>query len=233
MIRCARLTHAFIVFPTLKGPWTGNCIGERNHRIFFFFLISLSLLSVLVTAASVRLLLVAYQRISVQDSPGIGPVMNLNVTDIGQVAEYGERTSHRLLAAMLSMPVTVLLGVFTFLSSYTLLSLLLYHAVIISVAQTTNERVRGVYRYGGATNTADQGCIRNWYNACCIPLPPSRLPVDFSAEIRVDRADHEAPWSGDPTPSNAAAATTTSTTPPSTPTVTHNDSAGNLAPQEA
>lgn len=206
-----RPTHVFH-YLSLTGPWTGNCIGERNHRIFFGFLICLSLLTILVTAATVRLLLVAYQRIAVADSPGIGPVLSLNVTDINEVAEYGERTSHRLLAAMLSMPVTVLLGTFTLLSAYTLLSLLIYHAVIISVAQTTNERVRGVYRYGTAVNTADKGCCRNWYNAFCVPLPPSRLPPDFSAVIQVDRSDYEAPWNGETTPSNAAVTSSPSVT---------------------
>ena len=177
--------------------------------MFFFFLLFLSLLSLLVTAVAVRLVLAAYQHISIADSPGIGPVLQLNVTDINQIAEYSERTSHRFLKAMLSMPVTVLLGFFTLLSAYTLLSLLLYHAVIISIAQTTNERVRGVYRYGTARNTADEGCVRNWYNACCVRIPPSRLPMDFSAVVRVDRQDMEGPWPGDTTPSNANTPTVT------------------------
>lgn len=155
---------------------------------------------------TVRLLLVAYQRISIADAPGIGPVLQLNVTNINDVAEYGERTSHRLLSAMMSMPLTVLLGSFTFLSAYTLLSLLMYHAVIISVAQTTNERVRGVYRYGSTVNSADQGCCRNWYNVFCSSQPPSRLPLDFSAHVyQADRDSHEAPWKGETTPSNATA----------------------------
>lgn len=169
---------------------------------------SLSLLSVLVTAAAIRLLLEAYHRVSVADSPGIGPVLEVNVTNINEMAEYGERTSHRFLTAMLSMPVTVLMGTFTLLSSYTLLSLLLYHAIIISLAQTTNERVRGVYRYGTSVNTADQGCVRNWWQACCAPIPPSRLPMDFSAMVRVDRFANEAPWSGDSTLCTTSASAT-------------------------
>ncbi|EEC44704.1 predicted protein, partial [Phaeodactylum tricornutum CCAP 1055/1] len=108
-------------------PWTGSCIGERNHRAFFAFLCFISGLTILVTAAALRLFLGAYQII---------------------VAEYGERTSHRLWQAMLSMPMTVLFGTFTLLCSWSLVSLLFYHAVLVSVSQTTNERVRGVYRYG-------------------------------------------------------------------------------------
>jgi len=161
--------------------------------------------------------LAAFQRIAVADSPGIGPVLSVNVTNVNEMAEYGERTSHRILRTLLSMPATVLIGTFTLLSSYTLLSLLLYHAIIISVSQTTNERVRGVYRYGSASNASDRGCVGNWITACCHRTPPSRLPLDFSAVIRVDRNGREAPWNGEMTPSNAVPhPTTTATTTTST-----------------
>jgi hypothetical protein len=164
-------------------PWTGSCIGERNHRAFFAFLCFISGLTILVTAAALRLFLDAYQIMSVADSPGIGPVYRINVTDFPSVAEYGERTSHRLWQAMLSMPMTVLFGTFTLLCSWSLVSLLFYHAVLVSVSQTTNERVRGVYRYGSAVNVTDKGCWWNWRGCCCQRTPVSRLPEDMSALV--------------------------------------------------
>jgi len=178
-------------------PWVGNCIGERNHRYFFAFLIFMSCLTILVTAAALRLFLAAYQEMAVADSPGIGPVLNLNYTDIASVTEYGERTSHRFGKAILSMPLTVVFGTFTFLCAWSLVSLLFFHAMIITVAQTTNERVRGVYRYGSAVNTADEGCCRNWLRALCSKRPMSNLPSDFSQAIVCEECQPEYCWDGD------------------------------------
>ena len=180
------------------GPWTGNCIGERNYRIFFMFLLSISILLVLITAVSIRLLLSAYQYMAVLDTPGIGPVVEVQYKD---VLSYSERTSHRLWNAMLSMPMVCLFGIFVLLCAWSLLSLLFYHAAIISMAQTTNERVRGVFRATGAgssnRNPADKGCCRNWIAAMCSKLPPSRLPPDFSKNVdNMHSTRDEFPWPG-------------------------------------
>ncbi|KAL7579896.1 hypothetical protein ACA910_004903 [Epithemia clementina (nom. ined.)] len=81
--------------------WTGNCIGASNHRVCFCFLLSITLLLILVTAVSVCLL-------------------------------------------------------------WSLLSLLGYHAAIITVAQTTNNCVRGIYQKSSAMNPNNFGCWHNW-----------------------------------------------------------------------
>mmetsp|Transcript_2995 Transcript_2995/g.7801 ORF Transcript_2995/g.7801 Transcript_2995/m.7801 type:complete len:185 (-) Transcript_2995:330-884(-) len=97
----------------------------------------------------------------------------------------------RVWSAFISMPTVVLMGTFSLLCAWSLTSLTCFHAVIITAAQTTNERVRGVYRYGGAVNTADRGCPYNWYGALCGRRPSSRLPRNFSEVVRCIPASNE------------------------------------------
>lgn len=96
------------------------------------------------------------------------------------------------------LPVTVVFGLFMALCAWSLVSLLLYHIRIISIAQTTNERVRGVYlNYG--ENPLDRGCLHNWRQCCNSSFhpPPSRLPRDFSEMVVEDSGIVESPWNGD------------------------------------
>jgi hypothetical protein len=104
----------------------------------------------------------------------------------------------RLWKAILSVKLTFLFGSFTLLCAWSLTSLLCFHGMIISVAQTTNERVRGVYRFGQVENNADKGCCRNWYAAACKPCPVSRLPIDMSSQVITDYETRpEMVWNGD------------------------------------
>lgn len=87
------------------------------------------------------------------------------------------------------LPTVFFMSVFTLLCTWSLTSLTCFHGLIISVAQTTNERVRNVYNddrsYGssGAANPADKGFVRNWKAALFAPIPESRLPADFSQTV--------------------------------------------------
>ena len=110
-----------------------------------------------------------------------------------------EKTSHVFWRVVCRKPVTVIFGLFTGLCAWSLLSLLFYHLRTISIAQTTNERVRGVFRGDASGNPVDEGCRRNWLNCMhilCHP-PVSLLPQDFSEEVFESREVQEYEWKGE------------------------------------
>jgi hypothetical protein len=163
-------------------PWVGNCIGERNHRVFFAFLISISALTILTTISSLRILWQTYEDVNEHENE----------------KEDGSSTFRKLWLTILSMKLVFVFGTFTLLCAWSLTSLLGFHAMIISASQTTNERVRGVYR-AGVDNVADEGCCRNWYTAFCKSRVVSRLPKDMSdiVQCRYGDMEPEKIWAGE------------------------------------
>lgn len=173
-------------------PWVGNCIGERNHSLFFLFLINISCLCVTVTWCSFQVLANVYQAILQTNTHHISSLLNATVdTDshtlhqTSSIAAFLLEFGRVLLETVVQHPAVVLLFAFCVLSGWSLISLTLFHSMIISLAQTTNERVRGVYRHRGHLNSADEGCCTNWMNAFLQPRPPSLLPPSFHTYMNV------------------------------------------------
>lgn len=178
-------------------PWTGNCIGERNHVWFVCFLAAVTTLSSFVTGCVAMLVADTFVDLFLVNTGGIGPVYNstdgVDSPAFQSSFLYDKDAWTTLWQAISTMPVTVLFGLFLLLCAWSLLSLLAYHALLISVAQTTNERVRGVYLT--SSNPRDQGCCLNCITFFTRKTSPSLLPPDFSKEVKLQHARVESLWS--------------------------------------
>lgn len=175
--------------------------------MFFVFLISVSCVCLVVTGSCLRVLgesykecVVEYEENSRSISEHAGQ-QDVNIDDDefwNEDSEYhiGDQGGTKMnnnsqlpfhyqlvFKTLSNLPIEVAFGLFSLLCAWSLTSLTCFHALIITLAQTTNERVRGVYQYGGIGNPADMGCWKNWICVLCGKVPESRIPRDFSAVV--------------------------------------------------
>jgi hypothetical protein len=188
------------------------------------FVVSVTLLALWSAACSIRLVVLTVEEAAVvlDGGSGAGPVIpdprypddarqvyDSSFHPLQQVGGHGS-VGHVAWSTIERMPTVCFFGLFALGCSWSLASLLGYHALLISVSQTTNERVRQVYRrYSGSPsamgisprnrNESDRGCCVNWYRFCCEPIQPSNLPADFSALVqgRSPTVPVESEWRGE------------------------------------
>lgn len=168
---------------------------------FVCFLAAVTTLASFVTGCVAILVADTFVDLFISNTGGIGPELNstAGVDDDSPAFQsslfYDKDAWTTLWQAIATMPVTFVFGLFLLLCAWSLLSLLAYHALLISVAQTTNERVRGVYLT--SSNFRDQGCCLNCVTFFTRKTSPTQLPPDFSREVKLQQARVESPWSGD------------------------------------
>uniref|UniRef100_A0A7S1TV38 Palmitoyltransferase n=1 Tax=Phaeomonas parva TaxID=124430 RepID=A0A7S1TV38_9STRA len=131
-------------------PWVGNCIGIRNYIYFFAFVTTILVLCTLELAVSAYVL---FAEVAVADN------------DIFLDA---------LADGMAARPGAAAVFIVSFLLLWCLLSLWLYHLRLLSIGQTTNEAVRGIFDF--RDNPNDHGCMNNIKHVFMTKVPPSVLP---------------------------------------------------------
>ncbi|XP_065584028.1 palmitoyltransferase ZDHHC14-like [Artemia franciscana] len=99
-------------------PWVGNCVGKRNYRFFYSFIVSLAVYCIYIFSCSVA---------------------HLMLITIGE--------SKDLIDAIRDSPTTLTVAVICFFSVWSVLCLACYHTCLIMSSQTTNEDVSSYFSH--------------------------------------------------------------------------------------
>ncbi|KFB46909.1 AGAP005111-PB-like protein [Anopheles sinensis] len=130
-------------------PWVGNCVGKRNYRFFYMFIVSLAFLAVFIFSCTTTHL-----------------VMLLK--EDNQFIDVVKRT-----------PSSVIIAVICFCSVWSVIGLAGFHTYLTTSDQTTNEDIKGSFSSKGgqqAINPYSQGNIcLNCFHILCGPITPSLI----------------------------------------------------------
>uniref|UniRef100_A0A8C8RJH8 Palmitoyltransferase n=1 Tax=Pelusios castaneus TaxID=367368 RepID=A0A8C8RJH8_9SAUR len=129
-------------------PWVGNCVGKRNYRYFYLFILSLSLLTIYIFAFNIVYLALK--------SVKIGFLNTLKETP-------GTYLSHHVLIC--------------FFTLWSVVGLTGFHTFLVALNQTTNEDIKGAWTgKNRVQNPYSHGnIVKNCSEVLCGPLPPSVL----------------------------------------------------------
>ncbi|XP_020327357.1 palmitoyltransferase ZDHHC18 [Oncorhynchus kisutch] len=172
-------------------PWVGNCVGKRNYRFFYTFIVSLSFLTAFV----------------------FGCV----ATHLALRAQGGRG----LIFALQESPASAVELVICFFSVWSILGLSGFHTYLVASNLTTNEDIKGSWSgKSEAEDTGNPYSYNNILTNCCSvlcgPMPPSLIdrrgfvPVEQSSQtvsmemVLPMPAAKEIKVVGGPTPSQLA-----------------------------
>lgn len=153
-------------------PWVGNCVGKRNYRYFYMFIVSLAFLCVFIFACAITHLILL------------------------------TKEDHPFLEAVKDSPPSVIVGVVCFFSVWSVLGLAGFHTYLTTSNQTTNEDIKGSFsskRGQESFNPYSQGNVcSNCFYVLCGPTPPSLIDrrgivtPEFAAEQARAAEDRDA-----------------------------------------
>jgi len=152
IFRPPRASHCSICDNCVEGfdhhcPWIGNCVGRRNYRYFYSFIVSLAFMCVFIFACAVTHLVLL------------------------------TREDKLFLEAIKETPASVLVAIICFFSVWSVLGLAGFHTYLTTSNQTTNEDIKGSFsgkRGQEKVNPYSKGGVcANCLFILCGPMPPS------------------------------------------------------------
>ncbi|XP_016143529.1 palmitoyltransferase ZDHHC18a [Sinocyclocheilus grahami] len=130
-------------------PWVGNCVGKRNYRFFYAFIVSLSFLTSFIFGCVITHLTLRSQ------------------------------SMNGIIQAIKESPASVVELVICFFSIWSILGLSGFHTYLVASNLTTNEDIKGSWSSKRGEESGNPYTYNNIFTNCCVvlcgPMPPSLL----------------------------------------------------------
>ncbi|KAM6958826.1 LOW QUALITY PROTEIN: palmitoyltransferase ZDHHC18-B [Aplochiton taeniatus] len=175
-------------------PWVGNCVGKRNYRFFYTFIVSLAFLTAFIFGCVTTHLALRAQGgkglvFALQESPARYPftmrsgrpshgcLLALSRSVYCDTLMWGRRKSVPTLLNLFFTAVELLI---CFFSVWSILGLSGFHTYLVSSNLTTNEDIKGSWSgKSGSEDTSNPYSHSNIFLNCCStlcgPMPPSLI----------------------------------------------------------
>ncbi|XP_060721775.1 palmitoyltransferase ZDHHC18-B isoform X1 [Tachysurus vachellii] len=131
-------------------PWVGNCVGKRNYRFFYMFIVSLSFHTAFIFGC-----VTTHLALRSQDGRG-------------------------LVFALQASPASALELVVCFFSVWSILGLSGFHTYLVAANLTTNEDIKGSWSGKNGNEESgnpysSNNILKNCCSVLCGPMPPSLI----------------------------------------------------------
>ncbi|KAF3844701.1 hypothetical protein F7725_007864 [Dissostichus mawsoni] len=147
-------------------PWVGNCVGRRNYRFFYMFILSLSFLTIFIFSFVITHIIL--RKLSEGKGYRIcaGTDTHTPGSALGAPIEAGFSKHSKIV-------------VVCFFSVWSIVGLSGFHTYLISSNQTTNEDIKGSWSSKRGKDNYNPYSHGNIFTNCCAalcgPLPPSLI----------------------------------------------------------